>query len=422
MVINAVEDNNIPLAEALINDIVNVLVERNDKTEPIWVNGEMSVIKTAIMAVVLENKGKRQYQTLTNAYYFVAEMFKADEDGEMLIDKYMKNKKADDPIRKFFAIASTAPSKTRGSFVAAALSTLQMFVSDYVADTIQKSDFDLRDFVTKKTALYVLLNDDKITYHKLASLLVQQIYTAIVDTSRNSGGELSIRMNFILDEFSNFTKIESFQSMLTVSRSRNCRFVLAVQSIFGQLEEKYGKEGTQNILDNTVLIYLKSSNIDTANKISEKLGTYSAQSYSESSNSNLKSDKSSSSMSIISRKLLTADEVLKIESPYILVMIAGQQPALLNVPDISKMHFNQLNGMGSKEHNKQLRIERENARPIRKLGKIKIWNIWNQVKEQEDEELEEAEEELRILRENWRVNKRGKELIESQETDNKKDN
>ena len=256
----------------------------------------------------------------------------------------------------------------------------------------------------------------------MASLLVQQIYTAIVDTSRNSGGELSNRMNFILDEFSNFTKIESFQSMLTVSRSRNCRFVLAVQSIFGQLEEKYGKEGTQNILDNTVLIYLKSSNIDTANKISEKLGTYSAQSYSESSNSNIKSDKSSSSMSIISRKLLTADEVLKIESPYILVMIAGQQPALLNVPDISKMHFNQLNGMGSKEHNKKLRIDREKARPIRKMEKIKIWNIWDQVKEQDYEELEEAEEELRILRENWRVNKKGKELIESQETDNKKDN
>lgn len=47
---------------------------------------------------------------------------------------------------------------------------------------------------------------------------MQQLYTAIVDTSRSSGGELPIRMNFILDEFSNFTKIESFQSMLTVSR------------------------------------------------------------------------------------------------------------------------------------------------------------------------------------------------------------
>ncbi len=105
LVINAVEEDDIPLAESLVNDIVNVLVEKNDKTEPIWVNGEMSVIKTAIMAVVLENEGKREYQTLTNAYYFVAEMFKTDEDGEMLIDKYMKNKDANDPIKKFFAVA-----------------------------------------------------------------------------------------------------------------------------------------------------------------------------------------------------------------------------------------------------------------------------------------------------------------------------
>lgn len=167
LVINAVEDDNIPLAESLVNDIVNILVEKNDKTEPIWSNGEMSVIKTAIMAVVLENKGKREYQTLTNAYYFVAEMFKTSEDGEMLIDKYMKHKDADDPIKKFFAVAGTAPSKTRGSFVAAALSTLQMFINEYVADTIQKSDFDLRDFATKKTVIYILLSDDKLTYHKL---------------------------------------------------------------------------------------------------------------------------------------------------------------------------------------------------------------------------------------------------------------
>ena len=98
-------------------------------------------------------------------------MFKTDEDGEMLIDKYMKGKDADDPIKKFFAVAGTAPSKTRGSFVAAALSTLQMFINEYVADTIQKSDFDLRDFATKKTVIYILLSDDKLTYHKLRKFI-----------------------------------------------------------------------------------------------------------------------------------------------------------------------------------------------------------------------------------------------------------
>lgn len=105
IIINAVEDSNIPLAESLVSDMVNILVEKNDKTEPIWKNGEKSVIKTAIMAVVLENKGKREYQTLTNAYYFVAEMFKPDRLGKMPIDDYMKNKEANDPIKKFYAVA-----------------------------------------------------------------------------------------------------------------------------------------------------------------------------------------------------------------------------------------------------------------------------------------------------------------------------
>ena len=257
IIINAVEDDNIPLAESLISDMVNILVEKNDKTEPIWKNGEMSVIKTAIMAVVLENKGKREYQTLANAYYFVAEMFKPDKFGKMPIDEYMDLKEANDPIKKFFAVAGTAPSKTRGSFVAAALSTLQMFINEYVASNTQKSDFNLRNFAEKKTAIFILLPDDRDTYHKLGSLLVQQLYTSLVEASRKDGGELKIRMNFILDEFANFTKIDTFQSMLTVSRGRNIRFVICLQS-FAQIEERYGKEGAQNIMDNSALYYLKT--------------------------------------------------------------------------------------------------------------------------------------------------------------------
>ena len=116
IIINAVEDGNVPLAESLVSDMVSILVEKSDKTEPIWKNGEMSVIKTAIMAVVLENKGKREYQTLTNAYYFVAEMFKPDKMGRMPIDEYMSKKEASDPIKKFFAVARHSSIKNQRKF------------------------------------------------------------------------------------------------------------------------------------------------------------------------------------------------------------------------------------------------------------------------------------------------------------------
>lgn len=115
-------------------------------------------------------------------------------------------------------------------------------------------------------------------------------------------------------------------------------------------------------------------------------------------------------MSLISRKLLTPDEVLKIESPYLIVMIAGKPPALLTVPDISQMHFNKLNGMGTKEENQILRVQREKERPIRKISKVKIWNIWDKVKN--DDEIDD-EQELIELRKNWRVNKKRKEIVET---------
>lgn len=125
-------------------------------------------------------------------------------------------------------------------------------------------------------------------------------------------------------------------------------------------------------------------------------------------------------MSLISRKLLTPDEVLKIESPYNLVMIAGKPPALLNVPDISKMHFNKLNGMGTKEENQILRIKREGERPTRKISKIKIWNIWDKVKNNNEDISEEQE--LKELRENWRVSKKRKGNIENMQDKSKEDN
>lgn len=153
--------------------------------------------------------------------------------------------------------------------------------------------------------------------------------------------------------------------------------MICTQTLLSQLEEKYGKEGAQNIVDNCAIIYLKSGNVDSANKISEMLGTYTAQSYGESSNSNIKYDKSSSSMSLISRKLLTADEVLRFESPYVIIIIAGEQPAITTIPDISKMHFNKLNGMGTREENQALRIKREQERKEHSIRPIKIWDIWN---------------------------------------------
>ncbi len=169
--------------------------------------------------------------------------------------------------------------------------------------------------------------------------------------------------------------------MLTVGGGRKMRFNIFLQS-FAQLDQKYGKEGAENILDNChTWIYLRTSSFETANKISKKLGNYTISTYSQSTSyDKSQTNNSSSSMNLMARPLLTEDEIIRIARPYLLVLDTGNFPMITKVPDLSKWHFNELFGMGDEDYNTKLRIQRENERFIRPPKKMDLWGIWNEYK------------------------------------------
>lgn len=159
------------------------------------------------------------------------------------------------------------------------------------------------------------------------------------------------------------------------------RFNLFVQS-FSQLNEKYGDNTAQNILDNCyVWNYLKTSNETTAEKISKKIGTYTTTSWSESNSSSGGPINKSNSMNLTQRALLTTDEILRIQRPYLLVMCSGLSPAMTYSPDLSKWKFNDILGLGNKLWNTKVRQYRENNRKTRKIKPLKLWDIAEQTKE-----------------------------------------
>lgn len=123
--------------------------------------------------------------------------------------------------------------------------------------------------------------------------------------------------------------------------------------------------------------YLKTSNDITAEKISKKIGNYTTTNFSESNSSNGGSSNisTSSSMNLSARPLLTPDEILRINRPYLLVMCSGKQPAMTQAPDLSKWYFNQMLGMGDEEFNRELREEREKERIEKPVQEVKLWNI-----------------------------------------------
>ena len=93
----------------------------------------------------------------------------------------------------------------------------------------------------------------------------------------------------------------------------------------------------------------------TAEKISKKIGTYTTSSWSESNSSSGGAVNKSKSMNLTQRALLTTDEILRIERPYLLVMCSGLSPAMTNSPDLSKWYFNSILGLGNKSWNTEVR-------------------------------------------------------------------
>lgn len=203
-VIEAINNKDIPKAVNYCSDIVESLVGEVGNREAIWVNGEKSVIKTGIMAVVLGNQENKEYQNLPNVYNFISKMCAEQEDKTMLIDTYLDTLSDDHPAVASFAAARIAPSKTRASFFTSALATLSIFMDSYVASMISCSDIDINKFNKEKTVLYMILPDEKTTFYGLCSLFVNQVYIKLVEMADSKGGRLKIRTNFILDEFRQF--------------------------------------------------------------------------------------------------------------------------------------------------------------------------------------------------------------------------
>jgi type IV secretion system protein VirD4 len=377
-VIDAVNRGDNAKAVDLVWDITSSLVPTDEKGERIWNDGQASVIAGAIMSVVFDNRDKPQYRNLTNVYHFILNMCRT-EGNDMPVNKYIKDIPDSHPAKGLFGIAQIAPSRTRGSFFTAALTTLRLFTNENIHSQTVASDFVLADTGARKRVIFIILPDEKVTFYSLASLFVYQHYVALTEAADERGGRLKIRVNFFLDEFGNFTEIPAFSNILTVGGGRGCRFNLFVQSI-SQIEHKYGREQAATITDNChCWIYLKTANIETAAQISKKLGQYTASSYSRSSSYNsggASPGNVSDSMNLIARSLLTEDETLRIERPYVLVMLAGMYPAVMKLPDLSEWQFNLALGLGDPEHNRKVREHREKSRTARAPAPVGLWGIW----------------------------------------------
>ena len=376
-IIDAVNEGDIPKAVDRTWDFATAIVP--EAKEKIWENGEKSLIAGAILSVVFDNKEYPDCQNLSTVYSFINRMSGVDMfTGEMYLKSYVDGLDDEHPAKEIYGVAVNAPSKQRMSFITSALSTLNLFTNPNIRDMTRRSDYALKETGNRKRAMFLILPDEKNTFNTLASVFVEQQYTALVEQADERGGRLKNRCNFLLDEFGNFTKIPNFLNFLTVGGGRGIRFNMVVQS-FAQLNDKYGNHVANGIKGNChILVYLASSEKETRTEISQMLGKYTVASYGKSSRRNGQGT-ANQNKSLAGRELLTSDEVGRIKRPYVLVLYQGRLPAMMQIPDMSKWRFNEWLGMGDPEFNTKLRAERQASHADRRNEPFVPCKTWDKI-------------------------------------------
>ncbi len=166
-----------------------------------------------------------------------------------------------------------APNDTKGGILSTFRQKIRLFSTrESLSEMLSYSDFDMRDIGKQKTAVFMIIHDEKKTYHGLMTIFVKQCYETLIDCAQKNGGKLEYRTNFILDEFPNMPPLKDVDSMVTAARSRDIRFTFIIQN-FAQLNDVYGEEVAQVIKGNCGnLIYLISTELKALEEISKMCG------------------------------------------------------------------------------------------------------------------------------------------------------
>ena len=124
-----------------------------------------------------------------------------------------------------------------------------MAIQPSLLDMMANSNFDIAEIGRHKTAVYLITPDEKTTYSSIVAMFISQSYQHLIHSATQNGGRLSVRVNYILDEFSSLPAIgNDFPSMIAAARSRNMRYLICIQSK-AQLVRRY-KEESATILSN----------------------------------------------------------------------------------------------------------------------------------------------------------------------------
>ncbi len=256
----------------LLNDVaLNILYDPSNKSESDFWEKSAADYFSGLALGLFEDAKEREVNL--NSINYMSAVGEERYATSNYIKEYfgLKGEKSTPYI--FATSTINAPNDTKGGLLATFRQKIRNFsTGEALSEMLSYSDFNMRDIGNGKTAVFMIIHDEKKTYHSLMTIFIKQCYETLIDVAQENGGKLPYRTNFILDEFANMPPLKDVDAMVSAARSRDIRFTFIIQN-FAQLNDVYGDNVAEIIKGNCGnLVYLISTEMKALEEISKMCG------------------------------------------------------------------------------------------------------------------------------------------------------
>ena len=301
-----------------------VMQDKVEQKDPFWNESAKNLLEGLIGFFLEEYKKERipkEKITMTSIRKF--QNSSMEENNFKKFKEYINTKSYGSKSKDALVSILSASDNTYKSITAVFGQKTNIFDDINVANVTSISDFDFNILGKEPVALYVIVPDEDKTYFTLVTIIVGLLYRELVKLANSTDKKkLPYEIDFILDEFANCPPLADIEAIVSVARSRGMHFHFFIQS-FSQLDNVYGKEVAQIILDNCGLVYLKTNTQETAEAISKRLGKKTIESNSMRQSVSLLNYNGDKTTNLIGRDLMTPEEVKQLHYKTIIFPIIG---------------------------------------------------------------------------------------------------
>ena len=257
-----------------LNDLISVICPIENEKDPVWEKGARSIIMSTCLAMLEDSEDERLNMTKDKFNFFNLNKALTNSENEFqaLKDYFEGRSKLSQAYTLSRQVLSAADT-TLSSYMSITFDKLNMFNDRGLCGLTSATDVQAEKFAYEPTALFMKIPDEKDTRHGLAAVFILCMYKALIKVA-SAREDLSLPRNvyFILDEFGNMPKIEKFDKMITVGRSRKIWFNMVVQS-YSQLNNVYGEKVADIVKSNCGMkMFIGSNDIGTCEEFSKLCG------------------------------------------------------------------------------------------------------------------------------------------------------